>query len=99
MKTNFLISPVGSQKVGRGKENSKTLSRMTEIPSIGKGHTKILKASLINKKYPKHPSVDQKLPRKLPGKFKSLTKSPVKYSIMEGLSCESEIQKQPPREL
>ena len=36
MKTNFLISPVGSQKVGRGKENSKTLSRMTEIPSVGK---------------------------------------------------------------
>ena len=39
----------------------------------------------MNGKYPKHPSTDQKLPRILPCEFRSSTKSPMKYSIMEGL--------------
>ena len=46
--------------------------------------TKTLRASPMKGKHQKHPSADQKLPRKLPREFKSSTKSLVKQSIMEG---------------
>ena len=52
--------------------------------------TKTLKASLMNGKHQKHPSMDQKLPKKLPREFRSSTKSLVKYNIIEGLPCEFE---------
>ena len=61
--------------------------------------TKTLKASPMNGKHQKHPSVDQKLPKKLPHEFRSSTKSPVKYSIIEGLPCKFETQRQPLHEL
>ena len=73
---------MGSRKVDNEKENSRMHQYERTILSWVKD-TKTLKASPMNGKHQKHPSVDQKLPRKFSCELRSSTKSPVKYSIME----------------
>ena len=75
-----------SWKVGSEKENSRMYQNDKNALSWVKG-TKTLKTPPTNGKDQKHPLANQKLTRKLSHEFRSLTKSLVRYSVMEGLPC------------
>jgi len=90
---------MGSRKVESAKENSRIHLKIQKYPRLGKKTQGPQKHPPMDWKQQQHPSMDQKLLKKLPCELKPSTKSLVKYSVMKGLSRRSKVQRQPLKEL